>query len=77
MYSRIDTFLLSCMIASGILCTMLCEARQPVWDKQLDFHAIEERLRTEPVSDSIGIATFLKKTGKVVKGDNTIRLLTL
>ncbi len=77
MHSRVDTFLLSCMMLGSILCTIFCRANQPVWDKRLDFHAIEERLRTEPVIDSIGIATFLKKTGKVVKGDNTIRLLTL
>lgn len=49
---------------------------QPVWDETLDFHAIELRMQTERLVGSMGIASFLKRTGKVVKGDDKIRFLT-
>lgn len=55
----------------------IADSNHPVWDDRLDFQSIEERLLHERIIDSIDIRTYLKNVGKVIKGDESIKLLTL
>ncbi len=50
---------------------------QPAWDNQLDFRAIEERLKNERIVSVNDIKPFLKSSGKIVLGIHPVYIVEL
>lgn len=65
-------------------CALLCgfaiinaKSKQPAWNNTLDFAALEERLKNEPIVGTKGLAEFLSKGGKKAQTDDSNTLVTL